>query len=238
MATLDSVKGDKSERDPDFYSQGGWGDEDARQIVLDTIAAHNLALGLLLDAGCGDGRFAHEWDKAGFSVVACDVSFDAIQTGRKRDDGVEYLLADLEEPRSLMGRPHYAPSFDVIYCRGISHTGRPRDERSDAVFRNLAVVLRSQGILILERNTDGTGEAGPSAYFPGQTRANPTAEQLCSLIEPFFEVEEVRLIDGGDGDDFGIRRIQIRARKRPATCKPDDPRCGPGKWCGCALWDE
>jgi 2-polyprenyl-3-methyl-5-hydroxy-6-metoxy-1,4-benzoquinol methylase len=200
MATLDSVRGDRSERDSDFYASGGWGDEDAKQIVLDTIDAHNLTPGSsVLDAGCGDGRFAQAFHKAGFWVTGFDLSLDAIETARERFPGPGYFQANAEEPLTAVRE------FDVVFCRGITHTARPRDEHSDAVFSNLNVALKPGGTLILERNTDGSGKPGESAYFPGQMRANPTAAQLCSLIDPWFTVEEVLTLPG---------RIQIRATKR------------------------
>lgn len=181
-----------SERDATFYADGGWGYDDSEALVHIASIAKELPTGSsVLDAGCGDGTHAAAFSVLGFDVVGVDVSEDAIVTAKRKHPAVSFRCLDLEEPSDL-------GPFDVIYCRGITpYTGGSRDEASDRLFGNLRSLLSDDGLLLLERVTDGSGERGPSAYFPGQTRANPTVEDLTSLVEEWFLVRSVEKAPDG-----------------------------------------
>jgi 2-polyprenyl-3-methyl-5-hydroxy-6-metoxy-1,4-benzoquinol methylase len=65
----------------------------------------------VLDAGCGEGHLARILAKRGAKVTAIDVSPRLVEMARTKahGDSIEYLVADLSEPRS-----EYARTFDAV----------------------------------------------------------------------------------------------------------------------------
>lgn len=76
---------------------------------------------LVLDIGCGTGHHAHELARAGHRVVAVDVDFDAIATGRELGESVgrpgtaRFLAARAE------GLPFRATTFEAVVCLDVLH---------------------------------------------------------------------------------------------------------------------
>ena len=76
----------------------------------------------ILDLGCGPGYFSLELARAGFSVVAIDISKEAIATAKKtllnlkkeKNLKIEYFCSDL---KSL----NYKNEFDGVLCSGFLH---------------------------------------------------------------------------------------------------------------------
>lgn len=110
-----------------------------KDIQIDRRSGHNLSRDrffrdsrwephwlkgkLILDAGCGAGRFADVAASCGATVIACDLS-DAVDACREvtADQGgrVECLQA------SVLDLPFRDGVFDAIYCMGvIQHTPDP-----------------------------------------------------------------------------------------------------------------
>jgi len=185
----------RSERDADFYSTGGWGYAERRDALRALwreryLEPFELAPpARVLDAGCGDGFWASFFHEAGFETSAFDVSADGIAVAEERYPGPTYFVADAE-----LELPFPRGTFDVVFCRGISHSGRPRDPRSVEVVGNLAELLRpAGGLLILTRSTNRSGLDGPSGCVPGARAANPTEQDLEAMVEPWLEIERVDL---------------------------------------------
>ncbi len=102
--------------------------------------------GLLLDAGCGNGRYALPLRMYGFDVVAVDVSLDALKTARERSISrrldIDFLAANIYQ------MPFSDASFDVIWCYGVLQHLLLRE-------RELAVIeyrrmLKKEGMLFIE----------------------------------------------------------------------------------------
>lgn len=191
----------RSERDPDFYSSGGWGydrhrDAHRRRWRERYVEAFDLrpydagepesGQTRVLDAGCGDGFWASFFFEGGFDTSAFDLSEDGIQVARMRYPGPAYVQADAE--REL---PFPRETFDVLFCRGITHAGRPRAKASIAVMGNLVEYLRPGGLAVVTRSTNGSGIDGPSSVSPGARAANPTADDLRAMVEPWLAIERV-----------------------------------------------
>jgi 2-polyprenyl-3-methyl-5-hydroxy-6-metoxy-1,4-benzoquinol methylase len=188
----------RSEKDPDFYSTGGWGYDKAtdsnrrywRERYVEPWGLEPPAK--VLDAGCGDGFWSAFFHEAGFDVTAFDISADGICVAEQRHPGPNYLVADADDALSAAW-----DVFDVVFCRGISHAGKPHTPESQRVVGNLATHLRPAGLLIFTRATNGTGVSAP--FTP-----NPTEADLRSMVEPWLEVERA---------DVYPNEIVIGARK-------------------------
>jgi 2-polyprenyl-3-methyl-5-hydroxy-6-metoxy-1,4-benzoquinol methylase len=101
---------------------------------------------IILDAGCGAGRFADKLAQAGARVVACDLSsaVDACKAtkdnrGGQSDDRGEVNIIQA----NLLALPFKAGVFDGVHCAGvIQHTPDP-----SKIMQNLPAFLKSSGRL-------------------------------------------------------------------------------------------
>ena len=92
----------------------------------------------ILDAGCGNGRFAYYAAKYGAEVWAIDLS-PAVEVARRNTESrnVHVVQADLHNP------PFALESFDFIYSIGVLHH-LPNPE---AAFQNLLRFLKPGGVV-------------------------------------------------------------------------------------------
>jgi SAM-dependent methyltransferase len=97
---------------------------------------------LILDAGCGGGRFAEIALTTGAMVVAFDYSncIDFTKTNfTGRDDSLHLLQADIS-------KMPFKPVFDAVYCMGVlQHTPNPQES-----LRCLYNVLKPGGELVVD----------------------------------------------------------------------------------------
>lgn len=108
----------------------------------------------VLDAGCGSGRVTEQLAERlpGGRVVALDASPSMVAEARRRlarfGDRVEYVVADLGRPLPVAG------TVDAILSTATFHWISDHD----ALFRNLAAVLRPGGRLVAQ--CGGAGNIG------------------------------------------------------------------------------
>lgn len=122
LTQLDTAYSDESERT--FRQKTGFGPEDVKDK-------------LVLDVGCGMGRFADVVSRWGGNVVALDLS-DAVEAAYRNlghKDNILILQADLFQ------MPFCEESFDVIYSIGVLHH-TPDCEKA---FRQLPRFLKPGG---------------------------------------------------------------------------------------------
>ena len=116
-----------------------------RVTQIDRISEHNLSRSrllndtkwpvdwiqgkLILDAGCGAGRFADELAQCGATVVACDLSSAVNACKTNVDNKIRYTSnrGEVEVVQAdLMAMPFKKNIFDGIHCAGvIQHTPDP-----------------------------------------------------------------------------------------------------------------
>jgi SAM-dependent methyltransferase len=100
----------------------------------------------VLDAGCGDGRIAHELVQAGHRVTGIDYLETSVQYARQLVPQADFLRADLGD--DLLELPGLAPdSFDAAVLVEVYEHLPPRD--CPQVLANLHRLLKPGGLLIV-----------------------------------------------------------------------------------------
>jgi glycine/sarcosine N-methyltransferase len=162
--------------------------------VIDVLAAHGVAPGsLVVDAGCGTGRFLRELAARGYRVIGVDRSPELVAAARAAGAaGVE--VGDLRSWRP-------AKPAAAVLCRGVLNDLLAEDERRDAL-AGLAAMLRPGGLLLAdvrdrersaERYAEGrrverraSTERGP-VVLRSETRMEPERREL--VVDERIEVQ-------------------------------------------------
>jgi SAM-dependent methyltransferase len=179
-----------------FHDITGWGEADLRGR-------------LVLDAGCGAGRFAEVVARQfGSDLVAIDLS-DAVEACR------ENLMPDppLVCQASIYATPFRPASFDFVYCIGvIQHTPDPIES-----IRSLARLVRPGGrigLWIYEADWKSyVGTLGFKRLLRPWVRSWPRARQLAfsrALTRAFFPVVRA-LRPLGLAGKAGVRLLPVAA---------------------------
>jgi SAM-dependent methyltransferase len=133
---------------------------------------------IILEAGCGAGRFTRILAETGATIVACDYSsaVDVSAEVNGRFENVIFLQAD------ILDLPFRSGSFDRVFCHGVlQHTADPA-----RAFRALRAALRPGGSLSVDiYHKDGRIRPWKSKYLwrPLTTRMRP--ERLLTVLEWF-----------------------------------------------------
>ncbi len=207
--------------------QAGWG-----AAVLDRLALDGDER--VLDAGCGSGRVTEmlvERLPRG-RIVALDASAAMLDEARRRlvryADRVEFVQADLARPLPV------APPVDAVLSTATFHWVTDHD----ALFRNLAAVIRPGGRLVaqcggagniatLKRVLAGIGDGWPGEYCfatPAETTERLATSGFVD-VEAWLTNEPTRFEPGEPFETF-LETVCLRqhlerlpARERPAFVK-------------------
>jgi 2-polyprenyl-3-methyl-5-hydroxy-6-metoxy-1,4-benzoquinol methylase len=116
---------------------------------------------LVLEAGCGAGRFTELLLRAGARVFACDLS-EAVEANHENCSGKDHYFVCQADISRLPVAPQ---QFDLVVCLGvIQHTPDP-----DATIRALAANVKPGGWLVID-------------HYTGKTLLRPTQSALRSFL--------------------------------------------------------
>ena len=123
----------------------------------------------ILDAGCGNGRFAYYAAKYGAEVWAIDLG-PAVEVARRNTEArnVHVIQADLHDP------PFELESFDFIYSIGVLHH-LPNPE---AAFQNLLRFLKPGGVVQIYLYWKAEQQPIKAAMLSGVTAARRLTTRL------------------------------------------------------------
>jgi SAM-dependent methyltransferase len=153
-------------RFPEMYNE--W-----NQVFLKYMQPHQVEFfqgKKVLDAGCGNGRFAYHAAKSGAEVWAIDLG-PAIEVARRNTNStpkVQVVQADLHRP------PFALESFDFIYSIGVLHH-LPNPE---AAFQNLLSYLKPGGEIQIYLYWKPEGQPVKQALLAGVTAARQVTTRL------------------------------------------------------------
>lgn len=104
---------------------------------------------VILDAGCGTGRNMNWFVQAGFEVVGCDISEEALNEAVVRTgiNPEKLTLAPLEN------LPYSSEKFDFVICSAVLHFAKSTEHFLTMV-SELARVLKPNGMLFVRMTSD------------------------------------------------------------------------------------
>jgi len=123
-----------------------------RQLIIGLVRKHHLkSCAKVLSIGAGNGFTEAELQKAGFAVLATDVSEIALEYCRRKGlQTMHYEFPDLSFPGPL--------DFDVIYCDGLLGHLWQSEHGYSRCWRRFAELARVDSLLILSNDLADTDE--------------------------------------------------------------------------------
>jgi SAM-dependent methyltransferase len=198
------------------YAAGGFGYRERRPHWVDWSRRHyveefDLQPGdRVLDVGCGDGFWTGIFAELGLQATGVDISPGGIAVARAQQPGLRFEVADAD--REL---PFPNASFDVVFCRAISHLSR-RDllcEENRRLIERLVALLAPGGLLLVSYSTKRDGGGTESHVWH-------RASDLVRLLEVAGDPCHLALV--GDMLQIGAQRRD--APRRPRAAAHRDPR--------------
>jgi 2-polyprenyl-3-methyl-5-hydroxy-6-metoxy-1,4-benzoquinol methylase len=149
----------------------------------------------VLDVGCGDGRFAAELQRAGFSVVGIDVAEEPLRRARAVHPELDVRVVPVDGPWPLADA-----SFDVVWAgETIEHV-----VNTAAWLSEVRRVLRSGGSLLL--STPAHGRLQMLALALSARRFDAHFDPRADHLRFYSSRTLTRLLE-----DFGFEQIDVRA---------------------------
>ena len=162
-----------------------------RTILLDPAhleAAGDVSGKRVLDAGCGEGRFARMLAERGAQVTAFDFSPRMIELAQeveaKQPLGIEYVVADMTDLSQLVGE-----SFDLV----VAYLCLIDVPDCDSALREIARVLRPRGVFQFSvvhpcfLVPDASWEPRNPGTFPIWDK-----DKLYKKVDNYFPAREIR----------------------------------------------
>lgn len=131
--------------------------------------------GVLIDAGCGDGRFIYEMANERAELIGIDYSSRAIDFAKLYNPNSRFIVSDLTKFRL------YKKVDIVVFIETLEHM---KPKAVNKVMKNIADVLKRKGIFILTVPT--TNIPKPPKHYQHHTERS-----IKEALDPFFDVIEV-----------------------------------------------
>jgi SAM-dependent methyltransferase len=155
--------------------------------------------GLLLDAGCGSGKYSMPLRMRGFDVVGIDVSFNALHmlkvSSKAREIDIDILAANVFQ------LPFKTGSYDLIWCYGVLQHILSKER--ECAIREFRRILRKEGILFIEVFGKDDMRYGGLEIEPG------TFSRKNGIVYHYFEKTEMEELLR----DFSYNIIESRKEK-------------------------
>lgn len=154
------------------------------------LSKQELKSKLILDAGCGTGRFVEVVNKYGGHIVGIDMSH-SVNAAAKNVPGAEVLQAD------IMNLPFKEESFDIIFSLGVIH----HTYNTEQAFGELAKLVKPGGKLAVWVYSD----EGWKAKIHNRTQINSCRffttkmppkmlYKLCHVAIPLYYIHKLPII--------------------------------------------
>jgi len=131
-----------------FYNKPGSFAEKFQNRVLRMVVKMLRSQGMLLDVGCGRGRYLFPLRRVGFMCIGLDVSLGMLKVARNYVSNKEksdfFLIQGTAELLPFMDA-----SFGSVICIDLLHHF-PHKSSREQVIRELARVVKSDGQIVLE----------------------------------------------------------------------------------------
>lgn len=158
------------------------------QTYLDNGEEHK---GKALVIGCGLGDDAYALDKAGYDVLAIDVSQTALDIAQKRfaDSGIRF------EKQDILDMPQkYFENFDFVF-EALTIQSLPRELREKMISAVANTVAKGGNLLVVAHQYNGNNDGPPWPLTHEEIslfKAYGMKEQSLELIDDMSEVSNVK----------------------------------------------
>ncbi|MBR3252190.1 MAG: class I SAM-dependent methyltransferase [Erysipelotrichaceae bacterium] len=181
-----------------------WSSDSTTPIVMDTILKYSIAKEApILEIGCGEGRDAFALLKAGYNLLASDISIEAISYCKRLRPEYSSHFAVLDCINGF-----HESSYDFIYSIAVIHMLVEKDDR-DAFYRFISEHLNGSGIALICSMGDGISESASDIskafdivernHESGLVNVPSTSLRMISLpsFEKELELNDLCIIEEG-----------------------------------------
>jgi glycine/sarcosine N-methyltransferase len=186
----------------------------------------------VLDAACGTGMHAVEFARWSMRTAGADLSPAMIDRAREhaRAAGVDVALAVAGFGGLAAAFPGDVGAFDAVTCLGNSLPHLDDDDALDAALADMARMLRTGGVLVVQDRNYDRVLAERVRFMPITTRGSPGDETLFVRITDFLGADRLAftiltLRNAGGSWSCGAKTTPLRGIER-ATLERSLSRAG------------
>jgi len=161
--------------EPEMVGISGWRIEYLNLLKAIKNLTRPFKNQLILDAGCGDGRFCYELKNENVKIIGVDYSKQAISFAKAFNPNIKFFVQDLKN----LKLPY---KFDyIVLIETLEHFA---PQEIIKILKNLLNVLKKEGKLILTT---------PSTNLPLTKKhyQHFTEESLSDILGPYFKITKV-----------------------------------------------
>lgn len=174
----------------------------ADENLVSSITADELR-GKSLDIGCGNGRNSIYMSKKGFDSLGIDLALEAIMWAKKKakEENSNAQFSQI----SIFDYEDKANSYSRIHDSGCLHHIKPH--RRPEYLNKIYNLLSEEGrfTLVCFNLDGGTNISDYEVYQEKSMQGGLgyTKEKLCKILEPYFNIDEIRTMKSNVANTFG-----------------------------------